>query len=733
MTKLLNSIYLGASTPDNYGKASGVVELLPFELYLGMAVPSGKPKYIDVVLSGVSPLVLTNAIENGLNYLKLFGGTEQRNLPSEYTQVEYLESTGTQYIDTLINADSNLGYRGKVAFTTLDVNKYMGAIKQSGTTYYRNNFGLNNRPMWSAYYGTTGTTAINFMQDADTNTHTVEQIVDPANQTVTNIFDGTIYNDFTYENYDIGLNFYLFRRNGNSDSLKSFCSMKIYWFQLIRNGVLLRDYIPAKRDSDNVLGLYDLVSNTFFSNDGTGSFTAGSDVVPSPDTPMDIICNNGVVKARMTSGLPLGYTRVEYLESSGTQYFDLDYTWKSNSIVDVDFKSNKESGESFTCLLGAQDGSTASSYGRNYILFGQTLITQFNIPRESGRTLYLYDNGTVATSAPSSAAESYFTNDRVHYILNIASKTIQIGNRTWNASSVASEALSLPTSTLYLLTRNTNGAPDNECSKGLLYGAKIFEGNNLVKNLVPAKRNSDNIVGMYDTVSQTFLTNAGTGAFVAGNPVDDLEIYTDGTVETVVTKDSNNTVLSTATAQDLYAVGTYKDVQSVLDGAVTRNVGIKVLDGTEKWTAYNGGVYFPLGGGGSLPAATVVYCSHFSYAGFGILIANLPMGGFTIATNGNCSFKSSDTTTKADWVAWLADQYANGSPVIIVYPLATATTETVTPQPMNIQEGTNIVQITQASMDGLTMEVSYKAGVIVTITEVENAQLDNSVEVTING
>jgi ABC-type proline/glycine betaine transport system substrate-binding protein len=65
--------------------------------------------------------------------------------------------------------------------------------------------------------------------------------------------------------------------------------------------------------------------------------------------------------------------------------------------------------------------------------------------------------------------------------------------------------------------------------------------------------------------------------------------------------------------------------------------------------------------------------------------------------------------------------------------LAESTTETVTAQPMNIQAGTNIVQITQASMDGLELEVKYKAGVAVTITEVQNAQLDDNVEVTING
>ena len=39
----------------------------------------------------------------------------------------------------------------------------------------------------------------------------------------------------------------------------------------------------------------------------------------------------------------------------------------------------------------------------------------------------------------------------------------------------------------------------------------------------------------------------------------------------------------TATAEMLLKLNSYQDVQSILDGVVTRNIGIKVL-GTENWT-----------------------------------------------------------------------------------------------------------------------------------------------------
>ena len=40
---------------------------------------------------------------------------------------------------------------------------------------------------------------------------------------------------------------------------------------------LVRDYIPVKRYSDGVLGLYDKIENKFYQNAGTGEFIAGKE------------------------------------------------------------------------------------------------------------------------------------------------------------------------------------------------------------------------------------------------------------------------------------------------------------------------------------------------------------------------------------------------------------------------------------------------------------------------
>ena len=186
-----------------------------------------------------------------------------------------------------------------------------------------------------------------------------------------------------------------------------------------------------------------------------------------------------------------------------------------------------------------------------------------------------------------------------------------------------------------------------------------------------------------------------------------------------------------ATAEMLLKVGDYQDVQSVLDGEVTRNIGVKVLDGTENWQNLSSYINISKADLGSnstvMPSnSTNIICSHFETK-TGTFTDGIGIGGSYVNFKYDSLF-----TTLTQWKQWLSDQYNAGQPVIIVYPLATATTETVTAQPLTIQAGSNVVEITQASMDNLELEVSYKAGVEVTVEEVEAAQLSNDVTVTVS-
>ena len=71
------------------------------------------------------------------------------------------------------------------------------------------------------------------------------------------------------------------------------------------------------------------------------------------------------------------------------------------------------------------------------------------------------------------------------------------------------------TSTMYLFAGNNNNNTDWKFI-GRVYYLQITNNSSLVRNMIPVRRNTDNVLGMYDLVSRTFFTNSGTGTFVAG-------------------------------------------------------------------------------------------------------------------------------------------------------------------------------------------------------------------------
>ena len=64
---------------------------------------------------------------------------------------------------------------------------------------------------------------------------------------------------------------------GSSYGQKS--NMALKYFRITDNGVLVFNGIPARRNSDGVLGLYDMVGHQFLTNIGTRTFVAGPDVI----------------------------------------------------------------------------------------------------------------------------------------------------------------------------------------------------------------------------------------------------------------------------------------------------------------------------------------------------------------------------------------------------------------------------------------------------------------------
>lgn len=214
-------------------------------------------------------------------------------------------------------------------------------------------------------------------------------------------------------------------------------------------------------------------------------------------------------------------------------------------------------------------------------------------------------------------------------------------------------------------------------------------------------------VTLEEVLAINWMLNEGDTALPYA-PYSENGIYTYGTVETVQDSLSN-----TATAEMLLKVGNYKDTQEVLGGHVTRNVGIKVLDGTESWqlaTNTNLVQFYTSSTQGVIANNVSIYSTITSYGCTVATRTEYDFGCYS-GNSGNLCFQmkgSATLTTLPAWTAFLTDQYNAGTPVIVVYPLATATTETVTGQHLTTQEGTNTISITQASISSLDLEAKYK-------------------------
>lgn len=193
---------------------------------------------------------------------------------SNFQKVEYLESTGTQYIDTGVIPDSNTGFY--LDFTLLDSVDNNG--KRLLGTSYRNN-GDWGGVMISSWNWSAGG-QMNYMQRSRsynpglvTNTRMQISLINRHYQssTGTNIeFQTGSLSDIYGSIYLLNVNTDMFNSNGSSAIIYS---AKIY-----DGNNEIRNYIPCYRKADNKPGLYDLVNGEFYTNQGTGEFLAGPDV-----------------------------------------------------------------------------------------------------------------------------------------------------------------------------------------------------------------------------------------------------------------------------------------------------------------------------------------------------------------------------------------------------------------------------------------------------------------------
>lgn len=199
------------------------------------------------------------------------------------------------------------------------------------------------------------------------------------------------------------------------------------------------------------------------------------------------------------SPLPNGYTQLEYIESTGTQWINTGITnW--NQTIEYEIKLG----------IRQQTGGTTTFWG----CFDSWSANGNNTPAISTYASYRVPTNFAAGYAATSGTDIGIANGQTG-IFALKGDTI-----SW------SEGISAPfdrnktftnTTPFHLFSTYYNGEPQEHAAYPLYY-AKFWLNGELIRDFVPCK-NGDGEIGLWDKVEDKFYGNSGTGTFVAGTEV----------------------------------------------------------------------------------------------------------------------------------------------------------------------------------------------------------------------
>lgn len=377
------------------------------------------------------------------------------SLPSGYTQLEYIESTGTQYIDTgfVPNQDTRVVIKAKCpvssstnflfgARTSSSSNQFMFAGSASG--YYVSGYGSASKSYSAAY---NSDSAI---------------VIDKNKQTTTlTLSDGTSTSvSGTYATFSAPCNLVLFGCNTNGTVAKG--SVTIFSCQIYDNGTLVRDYIPCETDTGEI-GLWDAVNSVFYGNAGTGTFS-------------------GKVEGAL---LPIGYTQLTYIESSGTQYIDTGFAPNQDTRLVI---------KAYFPLAGS-----------NRFLYGARTAEKSN---------------GFALNAYSTKYRSHYNNNWIDYATSVSfdepftidqNKNVTTLNDEYTVTGTYAAFTSPCSLTLFAINNNGTVATATRAT-AKIYFCQIYDNGTLVRDYIPCL-NASGEAGLWDAVNSVFYTNAGSGEF----------------------------------------------------------------------------------------------------------------------------------------------------------------------------------------------------------------------------
>lgn len=434
-------------------------------------------------------------------------------VPAGYIRCEFLEGTGTQYIDTGCTFDNNTGIACTFIYTNSRLNMNVIAGRDSGA---------NNR-LYSPYFGLEGSWSIGYGQYIVTGIRNPDPFsticstsINFRNDKKYLVQDTELYSLDADSNFSCSYTLVIFGASVSGTVFNHLIG-RVFEAQISQGSEIVRNYIPAITPA-GVPCMYDKVTKQPLYNEGEGSFIVGMTAEQArllgelPEgggtltisLPSDVVDENGMlqdmaiitaISTAMAKGwtfilqthdgatveipLPPGYMECEFLEATGTQYINTEVIEGAIWTHDIQFtKTNSRQ------LMGYR-GDMAGYWGaceQNYPEIGKTdWITQIN---STERHIY---NFTVASRLTTLECEGYSI-----------SRT-----QTFVAASV------YPYRLLALSYQETFPC------WAKVYSVQANKTEGTIRDYVPAI-SPNGTPCMYDKVTKQPFYNEGTGAFIVG-------------------------------------------------------------------------------------------------------------------------------------------------------------------------------------------------------------------------
>lgn len=267
----------------------------------------GKVYQCSAITSGVASWVIyetdvptkVSAFENDEFYAKLRDGNTSIN---GYKVLTYIETNGAQVINTDITPNQNTGFE-------IDFMSYTAPTASNSPQLLNAGGRTSGVPRLCLNLYKTGSSKKLEGEIVVNDTSTNAAIVDKTRLMLKYINDGTTkkitYNsntsvEITTNDFTVNDTLHIFAyKNGNV--FDRFFIGRLYGLKIYTNTTLSYNFIPAQRLSDDEIGLYDMVNDVFYTNDGTGTFAGVSEDVLNRISQL-VIDRNVVTDNNFTDG-----------------------------------------------------------------------------------------------------------------------------------------------------------------------------------------------------------------------------------------------------------------------------------------------------------------------------------------------------------------------------------------------------------------------------------------------